>query len=714
MTARRLARSGKATRRRGTSRRAPRGFPFSRPTGRSVGRSVRPTCPFVVANQTHLPRRSTPATPAGSPDAPPVATDTTSDGTPVGSPVATSVGTSAATSVGTSVGTPGLSRGAEGDVATAVAADDARTRLVKLLYSASASLDIALRTTLLKVADDDGALVGKLAGFGRESHERMELAVLLALESFPTDNPEIPEARWASLYKDDGMISALYSYFVKIERFEPIAGARPELVAEWVRREFTANQDTGCTRVNKLMFARFLSDSVWPIFGLQSWAQLRDKAMVALDDNELTECLTMSALDDAFVNFRGDLCPTFRFADAFDVMCATGATAEGEMRGTSASMSNFHDADVEVYGAGGAKENEVPEPGDWVSKSTKTDQLYIDWAFEGNTLVIHSGGVEPIKAVLQKMDKLVTESSAVVFKIGDDACERLGLDGGAVMCMPTGDGGRTKWGPRLCFKPAAARVEAGGTFTLFLNYPNPVSDGFAGYHARGAAEAPDNGFLTVTAKEMFLAAHKGDSELRTPEELIADAAAAQSRGELSTEVECMSGSARLLLAMRAVASPETFGANDLVFQASMEVSRLQLKRQVSEIDAEKRVQGQNYKSIAARGGAAGGAIGGAVDASEDTKAREGYGPNETKHSRAGAAFAVHPPINITCPFCRKINVRLTWTCSRDTVVYRHKRSCVDGKSKQQTIHINEEEVWRAFLHELHQDEFDKHKADVLS
>jgi hypothetical protein len=387
------------------------------------------------------------------------------------------------------------------------------------------------------------------------------------------------------------MIIALYSYFVKIERFEPIAGARPELVAEWVRREFTANQDTGCTRVNKLMFGRFLSDSVWPIFGLQSWAQLRDKAMVALDDHELEECLTRSALDDAFVNFRGDLCPTFRFADAFDVMCATGATAEGEMRGTSASMSNFHDADVGVYGTGGAKEHAVPEPGDWVSKSTKTDQRYIDWAFEGKTLVIHSGGVEPINAVLQKMAKLVTESSAVVFKIGDDAFELLGLDGGAIMCMPTGDGGRTKWGPRLCFKPAAARVEAGGTFTLFLNYPNPGSVGFAGYHARGAAEV----------------------------------------------VECMSGSARLLLAMRAVASPKTFGANDLVFQASMEVSRLQLKRQVSEIDAEKRVQRQNYRSSAARGGAAGGAIGGAADASEETKDREGYGPGEKKWTRAGAA-----------------------------------------------------------------------------
>ncbi len=48
------------------------------------------------------------------------------------------------------------------------------------------------------------------------------------------------------------------------------------------------------------------------------------------------------------------------------------------------------------------------------------------------------------------------------------------------------------------------------------------------------------------------------------------------------------------------------------------------------------------------------------------------------------------------------------------VVYAHKRGCVDGKSKCQSININEEEVWRAFLRELQQDEFDKHKADVLS
>ena len=92
----------------------------------------------------------------------------------------------------------------------------------------------------------------------------------------------------------------------------------------------------------------------------------------------------------------------------------------------------------------------------------------------------------------------------------------------------------------------------------------------------------------------------------------------------------MSGSARLLLAMRAVASPKTFGANDLVFQASMEVSRLQLKRQVSEIDAAKRVQRQNYRSSAARGGAA--------DASAKTKARLGWDADDTKWYKAAISL----------------------------------------------------------------------------
>ena len=58
-------------------------------------------------------------------------------------------------------------------------------------------------------------------------------------------------------------------------------------------------------------------------------------------------------------------------------------------------------------------------------------------------------------------------------------------------------------------------------------------------NAKYAADAPDNGFLAednvITAKETLQAAHKGDAEQRPPKELKAYAAAAQSRGELSTE-----------------------------------------------------------------------------------------------------------------------------------------------------------------------------------
>ena len=159
-------------------------------------------------------------------------------------------------------------------------------------------------------------------------------------------------------------------------------------------------------------------------------------------------------------------------------------------------------------------------------------------------------------------------------------------------------------------------------------------------------------------------------------------------------------------------------------------------RKMSEVDA----RGERYETRHVRAGKAGGAAGGAADASDETKARlgyapgdtkwnqggaadasdetkarEGYAPGETKYTRAGAAFAVRDFPKITCPFCGKINVRLTWRRSRDTaVVYSHKQGCVDGKSKSRSININEEEVWRAFLYELQQDEFDKHMADVLS
>jgi hypothetical protein len=58
-------------------------------------------------------------------------------------------------------------------------------------------------------------------------------------------------------------------------------------------------------------------------------------------------------------------------------------------------------------------------------------------------------------------------------------------------------------------------------------------------NAKYAAAAPDDGFplddFGFTAKEAFQAAHKGDAEQRPPKELKAYAAAAQSRGELSTE-----------------------------------------------------------------------------------------------------------------------------------------------------------------------------------
>lgn len=81
--------------------------------------------------------------------------------------------------------------------------------------------------------------------------------------------------------------------------------------------------------------------------------------------------------------------------------------------------------------------------------------------------------------------------------------------------------------------------------------------------------------------------------------------------------------------------------------------------------------------------------------------------------RGGAAHVVRDMPKTTCPFCKTIDVRLTWYVrGRGTVTYKHKRFC-DGKTKQQTFKINEEEVWREFLHELQQDQFDKHKADVL-
>lgn len=127
-------------------------------------------------------------------------------------------------------------------------------------------------------------------------------------------------------------------------------------------------------------------------------------------------------------------------------------------------------------------------------------------------------------------------------------------------------------------------------------------------------------------------------------------------------------------------------------------------RKMSEADA----RGERYATRHVRAGA----DGGAADASEETKAREGYAPGETKWSRGGATSAVRKVLKITCPFCNTADVHLSWFVSPISVSYQHRRSC-NGKSKTQALKIIKEEDWREFLHELDWIQFDKHKADVL-
>ena len=119
-------------------------------------------------------------------------------------------------------------------------------------------------------------------------------------------------------------------------------------------------------------------------------------------------------------------------------------------------------------------------------------------------------------------------------------------------------------------------------------------------------------------------------------------------------------------------------------------------------------RGERYATRHVRAGA----DGGAADASEETKAREGYAPGETKWSRGGATSAVRKVLKITCPFCNTADVHLSWFVSPISVSYQHRRSC-NGKSKTQALKIIKEEDWREFLHELDWIQFDKHKADVL-
>ena len=471
-------------------------------------------------------------------------------------------------------------------------AADARAQLDDLMNDARVKelLDEERRKHILGMADAAQAD----ARCKRESIERMLLAAQLGLEDIPRDNPDVTRDSWSSMYNKDKLIEALFIFLSRIEKYDLIDGASPEDVAAWVSMEFEVNKDTA-TKVNKYMFGRFLQPRVFPSCSIQSWAQLRDMSMIDWDpdDPDLLESLQKATVDEGFKNHRGELCPTFRLADAFDAMCATGTTAaEEDTRGTAADLGNFHDADVTEYGTGGPKEDEIPEPNAWAEKSERAGQGYIDWALRGNTLVIHTGGRKPLNAVLTKISAL---PGAVTFSLGKNVLARLRIRiADPIMCKPHSSG-RTSWGPRFLFIPANERSgDSGdggvGAVKAFLNYPNPGTVGFSGkLGPRGTAEV----------------------------------------------VQCMFRNADLILNIRGVQSPEPSSRDDFISGAALEFHRLQLMRDFQTVEKEKVELGEGYMSASARGGKIGGKTGGKTDATPETKAAKGYGEGETKWIKGG-------------------------------------------------------------------------------
>ena len=478
------------------------------------------------------------------------------------------------------------------------------------------------------------------------------------------------------------------AFLNKLRNPKAVGNAPLDDVARWVEVLASAVETSSLDYGNRFAYGGFNLKSAYPMVGLNTWNPPTDTNMTS-DGQSIRAAASSPAADTQFALGTRFVCMTKVWENAFVASVFDGRNVDLCDVGGKAPVGHpsfnecpgYKAADASKYPGYFDLTEFPPEPVNFGS--------YPPDASLGATAYVLTSGAYPILSVngkgpsLRKL-ALVKELGGVFKKLDDASARELGSRYG-LNGIEYAE--KEYWGLFTVFMPNKSQT-AGHLMLIILNpqFGSTMGGAFGG----GSG---------VHAELLFI--------LKTQAEVIRSLS------------DC-----GVLPINRAHPLWQLVG--DLGMRPVFDVAR-----KMSVVDA----RGERYETRHVRAGAAGGATGaseatkaregygpnetkhsrgGAADASEDTKAREGYGPNETKHSRAGAAFAVRDFPKITCPFCRTINVRLNWTGSRDTVTYRHSRSCVDGKSKQQTIHINEEEVWRAFLHELQPDEFDKHKADVLS